>query len=56
MQREKQVRLCYFKKDGKIIEGFYRFVEPNTWKAVVYFRKPKGVSQKEYEEIINLIK
>ena len=36
--------------------AIYAFKKPNVWYPVVYFRKSKHATKKEYEEIIRYLK
>jgi len=48
---KKEIKISYFKKDGRLPEGVYMFKKPNIWYPVVYFRKPKGATKKEFETV-----
>ena len=52
----KEIKICYMSKSGRIPEGFYMFKEPNIWFPVLYFRKSKFATKKQYEAIKEYLK
>jgi len=57
VDRNKTIIMSIMTNDKRIPNGVYcREENSNVWQAVIYFRKPKYMTQGEYGEMVKLFK
>lgn len=52
----KELKICFMSKQKNIPMGIYVNRKNNSWFPIVYFRKSKYATKKEFETIIKYLK